>query len=65
MLREGRSRETISVQPCSPKETTVKRVLFAVATAVLFLSTLVTPTPVKADGGGATTGCGGSGVCKP
>jgi len=42
----------------------VKRMLLAVATAVLFLSTLVTPTVVRADGGGNTTGCGG-GMCKP
>ena len=44
----------------------MKRVLLVIGTAVLFISTLVTPTPVKADGGGgSTTGCGGSGVCKP
>jgi hypothetical protein len=43
----------------------VKRVLLAVATAVLFLSTLVTPTIVRADGGSTGgTGCGG-GMCKP
>jgi hypothetical protein len=43
----------------------VKRMLLAVASAVLFLSTLVTPTPVRADGGnGSGTGCGG-GMCKP
>jgi len=43
----------------------VKRVLLVVSAAVLFLSTLVTPTLVKADGGGNTTNCGGSGMCKP
>jgi hypothetical protein len=43
----------------------VKRVLLVVSAAVLFLSTLVTPTLVKADGGGGTsTGCGGA-MCKP
>ena len=46
------------------KEITVKRVLLALATAVLFVTTLVTPTLVKADGGGSTTGCNG-GMCKP
>ena len=43
----------------------MKHVLLVVATAVLFASTLVTPTIVKADGnGGGTTGCG-SKMCKP
>lgn len=43
----------------------MKRVLLAFAAAVLFLSTLVTPTYVMADGGaGGSTGCGG-GMCKP
>jgi hypothetical protein len=41
----------------------MKRVLLVVATAVVFLSTLATPTVVKADGG-STTGCGGR-MCKP
>lgn len=44
----------------------MKRVLLVIGTAVLFLSTLVTPTLVKADGGGGTsTGCGGGAMCKP
>jgi hypothetical protein len=45
----------------------VKRVLLVLATAALFLNTLVTPTPARADGGGGTgTGCQGStGLCKP
>ena len=43
----------------------MKRALLAVATAVLFLTTLVTPTVVRADGGGNATNCGGSGLCKP
>ena len=44
----------------------MKRVLIVLGTAVLFISTLVTPTIVKADGGGGNnTGCGGSGICKP
>jgi hypothetical protein len=43
----------------------VKRVLLVIGTAVLFISTLVTPTLVKADGGGGTsTGCSGK-MCKP
>jgi hypothetical protein len=43
----------------------VKRMLLVVATAVLFLSTLVTPTVLKADGNsGGTTGCGTK-MCKP
>jgi hypothetical protein len=42
----------------------VKRVLLTLGAAVLFLTTLVTPTLVKADGGGNTTGCSG-GMCKP
>jgi hypothetical protein len=47
------------------KEITVKRVLLTLGAAVLFLTTLVTPTLVKADGGsGTSTGCGG-GMCKP
>jgi hypothetical protein len=44
----------------------VKRVLLVLATAVLFLNTLVTPTPARADGGGTGTGCQGSTeLCKP
>ena len=43
----------------------MKRVLLTLGAAVLFLTTLVTPTLVKADGGGGTsTGCNG-GMCKP
>ena len=43
----------------------MKRVLLALGAAVLFLTTLVTPTIVRADGGGGiSTGCGG-GMCKP
>lgn len=44
----------------------MKRVLLVLGAAVLFLSTLVTPTLVKADGaGGTTTNCGGKSMCKP
>jgi hypothetical protein len=43
----------------------VKSVLLVLGAAVLFLSTLVTPTVVKADGGGGATNCGGGGMCKP
>jgi hypothetical protein len=46
------------------KEIIVKRVLLTLGAAVLFLTTLVTPTLVKADGGGTNTGCNG-GMCKP
>jgi hypothetical protein len=42
----------------------VKRVLFVLATAVLFINTLMIPTAAKADGGGSTTGCGTK-LCKP
>ena len=43
----------------------MKRVLLVVGAAVLFLTNLVTPTLVKADGGGGTsTGCSGK-MCKP
>ena len=44
----------------------MKSVLLILGTAVLFLSTLVTPTAVKADGGGGQgTNCGGNSLCKP
>ena len=43
----------------------MKRVLLFLGTAVVFLSTLVTPTAVKADGGGTMTNCGGQAICKP
>jgi hypothetical protein len=43
----------------------VKRMLFALAAAVLFINTFVVPTTLRADdGGGTTTNCGGS-MCKP
>ena len=43
----------------------MKRVLLVLGAAVLFVSTLVTPTVVRADGGNGTgTGCGGK-MCKP
>ena len=42
----------------------MKRVLLVLGSAVLFLSTLVTPTAVKAEGSGGSTGCGNS-LCKP
>lgn len=53
-------------KPCSYKETrTVKRMLLVLGAAVLCLSTLVTPSLARTDGGGgSTTGCGGT-VCKP
>ena len=44
----------------------MKRMLLAVGSAILFLSTLVTPTAVKADGGAGTTNCNGDPRgCKP
>ena len=44
----------------------MKRVLLVLSAAVLFLSTLVVPTAVKADGGGGSTSCGSNGtICKP
>ena len=44
----------------------MKRVFLFLGAAVLFLGTLVTPTAVKADGGGGMTSCGNNGgICKP
>lgn len=42
----------------------MKRTLRALGVVVLFLTTLVIPTAVRADGGGAGAGCGGT-MCKP
>jgi hypothetical protein len=42
----------------------VKRVLFVLAAAVLFLNTLMIPTVAHADGGGGGSGCGAT-MCKP
>jgi len=43
----------------------VKRVLLVLGAAVLYLSTLVTPSVARTDGGsGGSTGCGNT-VCKP
>ena len=41
----------------------MKRMLLVIGAAVLFLSTVVVPTAVRADGVG-TTNCGGK-MCKP
>ncbi len=41
----------------------MKRLLFVLGVAVLFLNTLVIPTAVRADGVGGTN-CGGQ-MCKP
>lgn len=66
----------VSERPCWPdttavrnspstKETIVKRVLLVLGTAVLFMSTFVTPSLALFDGGGGgTTGCGAT-LCKP
>jgi len=43
----------------------VKRLLFVLGVAVLFVNSLVVPTVVRADGGGTSTNCGGKAVCKP
>ncbi len=49
----------------SLKETIVKRVLLVLGTAVLFMSTFVTPSLALFDGGsGGTTNCGAT-LCKP
>jgi hypothetical protein len=42
----------------------MKRVLLTLAAAVLFLTTAVVPTAVRADGGTGTTDCGKT-LCKP
>jgi hypothetical protein len=42
----------------------VKRMLIVVGAAVIFMSTLVIPTVVKADGGPGGTSCGQT-LCKP
>lgn len=43
----------------------MKRVLLVLGVAVLFLNSLVIPTPVLADGSGNGTNCGGNTICKP
>jgi hypothetical protein len=42
----------------------VKRMLLVLSAAVVFLSTLVVPTVVRADGGSTSTNCDGK-MCKP
>ncbi|HTS08266.1 MAG TPA: hypothetical protein VMP68_22030 [Candidatus Eisenbacteria bacterium] len=43
----------------------MKRVLLVLGAAVLFVSTMVTPSLASKDGGGgSTTGCGAT-LCKP
>jgi hypothetical protein len=56
---------TVSRRSFPNKEKTiVKRVLLAVAAAVLFLNSFVIPTVAHADGIPQGTNCGG-GYCKP
>jgi hypothetical protein len=44
----------------------MQRTLLIIATAVLFLNTLVVPTVAHADGGTGNTGqCSGASACKP
>jgi len=44
----------------------MKRMLLILGTAVLLLNTLVTPSVVRADGGGTNGNCGGgTTLCKP
>ncbi len=44
----------------------MKRALRFLAVAVLFLNTFAVLTVAQTDGGGGTsTGCGGSTICKP
>ena len=42
----------------------MKRMLLVLGAAVLFLSTVVVPTVVRADGGPTSTSCGNT-LCKP
>ena len=42
----------------------MKRILLAVAAALMILNTLAVPTVARADGGGGSTSCNG-GMCKP
>jgi len=42
----------------------MKRILLILGAAVLFASTLVVPTAVRADGGAGGTNCGPT-LCKP
>lgn len=42
----------------------MKRIVLVVAAVILFASTLVAPSVVRADGGATGTGCGGK-LCKP
>jgi len=60
-----RRHETTPVRiPPVLKETIVKRVLLVLGTAVLFMSTFVTPSLALFDGGSTGTNCNGS-MCKP
>ncbi len=50
----------------STRRKTVKKMLFTLGVAVLFLNTLVVTTAVRFDGGATGTNCGGgSQLCKP
>ena len=47
------------------EKTTVKKVLLALAAAVILLNTLVVPNVARADGPGGTNCTGSVGYCKP
>jgi len=65
-MRNGTAaNDIITAKLAFQKETTiVKRVLFVLGVAVLFLNTLVVPTSARADVSGGGTNCGGT-LCKP
>jgi hypothetical protein len=67
LFRRSGTHDSITEQFSNTRrKTTVKRILLALAVALMFLNSLVIPTAANADGGGGSTSCnGGSGICKP